>query len=336
MRPTAYRRNARGLRDRQAFERVRLQAGALFAAGRSQTEVTHQLGVSRQNASRWHACWRVGGRNALRSAGPTGHAPRLSDPQLADLKQALRRGARAQGFDTDHWTLARIATVIQRLTGIGYHPGHVWKLLRYRLGWRLQRPARRAIERDEQAIARWVEVDWPRIRQNARRRRARLVFWDESGGLAAACDPPDLGTPRSHPPGASPLQMEASVDGGRAVLRVGRGAGVRRARADPRLRCVTGTTQAVQAAHPCTVSARCRAGLASARLVDDWCQPCVAAESMCPRYGAHAMPVTPRPSNRNTWPAWGWRSRAASSSPARAVVTNSVASSAPPKAHDVG
>jgi transposase len=35
------------------------------------------------------------------------------------------------------------------------------KLLRHRLGWRLQRPARRAIERDEQAIARWVEVDWP-------------------------------------------------------------------------------------------------------------------------------------------------------------------------------
>jgi hypothetical protein len=30
MRPTAYRRNARGLRDRQAFEGVRLQAGALF------------------------------------------------------------------------------------------------------------------------------------------------------------------------------------------------------------------------------------------------------------------------------------------------------------------
>jgi transposase len=94
-----------------------------------------------------------------------GTAPRLSDPQLADLKQALRRGARVHGFDTDHWTLVRIATVIQRLTGIGYHPGHVWKLLRHRLGWRLQRPARRAIERDEQAIARWVEVDWPRIRQ---------------------------------------------------------------------------------------------------------------------------------------------------------------------------
>jgi hypothetical protein len=49
MRPTAYRRNARGQRDRQAFERVRLQAGELFAAGRSQAEVARELGVARQN-----------------------------------------------------------------------------------------------------------------------------------------------------------------------------------------------------------------------------------------------------------------------------------------------
>jgi transposase len=161
MRPTAYRRNARGLRDRQAFEHIRMQAGALFAAGRTQAEVARTLGVARQNVSRWHARWQGGGLQALASRGPTGTAPRLSDPQLHDLEQALRQGARAHGFDTDHWTLARIATVIERLTGTRYHPGHVWKLLRRRMGWRLQRPARRAVERDEQAIARWVADDWP-------------------------------------------------------------------------------------------------------------------------------------------------------------------------------
>ena len=165
MRPTAYRRNARGLRDRQAFERVRMQAGALFAAGRSQAEVARELGVARQNVSRWHAKWRWGGPDALASRGPTGYAPRLSEAQLAAIDQALRQGARAGGFDTDHWTLARITTVIERLTGVGYHPGHTWKLLRRRMGWRLQRPARRAVERDEQAIERWVATDWPRIRQ---------------------------------------------------------------------------------------------------------------------------------------------------------------------------
>src|SRR6266702_8795848 len=108
MRPTAYRRNARGLRDRQACEGVRMQAGALFAAGRSQAQVAGQLGVARQNVSRWHAQWQAGGPEALRSAGPTGPGQRLSDAQLAAIDQALRQGARAHGFDTDHWTLARI------------------------------------------------------------------------------------------------------------------------------------------------------------------------------------------------------------------------------------
>jgi transposase len=161
MRPTAYRRNARGLRDRQAFEHIRMQAGVLFAAGHSQAQVARELGVARQVVSRWHARWQAGGLEALGSAGPTGSAPRLDDQQLAAIDQALRQGARAAGFDTDHWTLARITSVIEQLTGVGYHPGHVWKLLRHRLHYRLQRPARRAIERDEQAIARWVAEDWP-------------------------------------------------------------------------------------------------------------------------------------------------------------------------------
>jgi transposase len=161
MRPTAYRRNARGLRDRQAFEGVRLQAGALFAGGHTQAEAARTLGVARQNVSRWHALWRVGGMEALRSADPTGPDPRLDDRQLHVIDQALRQGARAHGFDSDHWTLDRITTVIERLTGVSYHRGHVWKLLRHRMGYRLLRPARRAVERDERAIARWVAEDWP-------------------------------------------------------------------------------------------------------------------------------------------------------------------------------
>jgi transposase len=145
------------------------RAGALLAgvvdqapaAGYTQAEVARTLGLARQNVSRWHALWRVGGMEALRSAGPTGYAPRLDDPQLHVIDQALRQGARAHSFDSDHWTLARVASMIERLTGVAYHRGHVWKLLRYRLHYRLLRPARRAVERDERAIARWVAEDWP-------------------------------------------------------------------------------------------------------------------------------------------------------------------------------
>ena len=70
----------------------------------------------------------------------------------------------AHGYATELWTLARVAEVIERITGVRYHPGHVWRLLR-ELGWSVQRPARRAAERDEEAIARWIKQDWPRVKK---------------------------------------------------------------------------------------------------------------------------------------------------------------------------
>jgi transposase len=62
------------------------------------------------------------------------------------------------------WTLPRVAKLIAERTGRRYHPGHVWKLLRG-LGFSCQQPTRRAIERDEPAIARWQKVEWPRLKK---------------------------------------------------------------------------------------------------------------------------------------------------------------------------
>jgi transposase len=47
---------------------------------------------------------------------------------------------------------------------VAYHPSHVWWLLRHRLGWSPQRPIRQAKERDQAAVQRWVDEDWPRIK----------------------------------------------------------------------------------------------------------------------------------------------------------------------------
>jgi transposase len=151
--------------ERVALEDRRLHAAELFAQGRSQAEVVHQLGVSRQSAHVWHTRFQEGGVEALRSRGPTGPDPKLSPVDLARIEQALLQGARANGFDTDLWTLERVAVVITQLTGIRHHRGHVWVILRQRLGWTLQRPERRASGRDQEAIARWVAHEWPRIKR---------------------------------------------------------------------------------------------------------------------------------------------------------------------------
>jgi transposase len=74
-------------------------------------------------------------------------------------------GATAQGFVGELWTLERIGLVIERLTGVRHHPALVWALLHHRLGWTVRRPRRRAAERDQRAIDRWVKKRWPAVKQ---------------------------------------------------------------------------------------------------------------------------------------------------------------------------
>ena len=146
------------------MELRRWQAARLFDQDKSQAAVARHLRVSRQSVSRWYRQWQHGGRAALRAAGRAGPKRRLSAQQLAQLDVALRRGAEAHGFPTALWTLPRVAQVITRETGVCYHPGHVWKILRA-LHWTLQRPAGRAKERDEAAICRWIAQRWPAVKK---------------------------------------------------------------------------------------------------------------------------------------------------------------------------
>jgi transposase len=156
-----------GVRPRRDFaglEERRRKAARLFAKGRSQAEVARELEVSRQSVSRWYAEWQAGGTKALKGAGRAGRLPRLSAEQLRAVAVELEKGPRAHGYPSELWTLARVGEVIETLTGVSYHPGHVWKLLR-EMNWSRQRPARRAVERDDEAIARWVAEDWPRVKK---------------------------------------------------------------------------------------------------------------------------------------------------------------------------
>jgi transposase len=89
----------------------------------------------------------------------------LSPEQLAQVESALIQGAEANGYPNDVWTLQRAAQVIQRVTGVSYHPARVWHILRHGLDWTWQRPARQATERNDEAIQRWVKKRWPQLKK---------------------------------------------------------------------------------------------------------------------------------------------------------------------------
>jgi transposase len=96
----------------------------------------------------------------------------LTTEQVARLIQLLARGAEAFGFLGEVWTAKRGAAVIREEFGVRYHPDHVGRLLRA-AGWSPQKPLRRATQRDEAAIERWITERWPAIEAKPRRRGGR-------------------------------------------------------------------------------------------------------------------------------------------------------------------
>ena len=151
-------------RDFQALRQRRRQAARLFAGGQLiLAAIARRLNVSRPSVTRWYREWRQRGAAGLRGAGRAGWKPRLDRQQRRRLDRALRRGPRAYGFETDLWTVPRVASVIEQLTGVRYHPGHVWKLLGA-MDWTLQRPARQARERNAEAVQDRVDHRWPAVK----------------------------------------------------------------------------------------------------------------------------------------------------------------------------
>ena len=157
--------NPKGVkRDFDQLEQRRLKAAKLFDQGLTQAEVSRQLDVHRQSVSRWYKAWEDQGRKGLKKAGRAGRKPRLQVDQLEALNRGLKEGPEVLGYGTGLWTTWRVADLIERQTGLKFHPGHVWRILRS-LGWSCQRPVGRATQRDEPAIQRWKKVRWPEIKK---------------------------------------------------------------------------------------------------------------------------------------------------------------------------
>ena len=153
--------NTRVASSRQQLnEWRRLRAWALHQDGWSGRAIAQALDVTPGAVSQWLKRAREGGAQALLHRMPPGSAPRLTAEQLAQLPALLSYGAEAYGFLGDVWTSQRVAAVIKQEFGVAYHRAHVSRLLR-QIGWSVQKPIQRALQRDEQAIARWTGEQWP-------------------------------------------------------------------------------------------------------------------------------------------------------------------------------
>jgi transposase len=152
-----------------ALEALRRHAVARVLNGQSQAAVAEILGVHTVTVARWMARHRAAGEAGL-AAKPTPGRPRFLSPhQEEQVKTWLSQKPTDHGFRTDLWSARRIVDLIRRKFGVAFHPASMRRWLAGR-GYSPQRPARKARQRNDDAISHWVANDWPRIQKKRAKR----------------------------------------------------------------------------------------------------------------------------------------------------------------------
>jgi transposase len=132
--------------------------------GYSTQEVADFLGVAPSSVRRWVATFRSQGVEGLIARPVSGRPPKLTLTQEKIVRRWLRDNPSEHGFETELWTARRLAQLIHEEFGTRLNPRYLSAWLRDR-GFSPQKPGRIPRERDPEAIAAWLESDWPRIKK---------------------------------------------------------------------------------------------------------------------------------------------------------------------------
>lgn len=162
---------------------LRRQVVQAVRGGMTQTAAAQTYGASLRAVSNWVRLDRRGGLRALRLK----RRGRPAGGGLLKEKQAARIRALIVGQMPDQlqlpfylWTRAAVAALIHRTYGLAVSLVTVGRYLKA-WGMSPQKPVRRAYERTDAAITRWLSQEDPALARQAKRERAVLYWGDEMG-----------------------------------------------------------------------------------------------------------------------------------------------------------
>jgi transposase len=141
--------------------------------------IAARVGVSTTTIYTWRDAFLVKRWASLMRGKSSGRPPKLSESQLARLKELVVAGPEATGYATGCWNAALIQKLIEREFGKTFHVNYISSLL-HNLGFSYQRARFVSDHLDEVARKRWRKRQWPAILRSARRQRALLLFADEA------------------------------------------------------------------------------------------------------------------------------------------------------------
>ena len=138
------------------------------AEGYTQQEVAAFLGVHPGSVSRWVCAHRREGAAALQGNDASGRPPKLSARQEKAVLGWVGKSPTKFGYPDELWTSRRLAALILKRFGVRFNSNYLVEWLTRRKQ-SAQKPAKKALERDEVAIKQWLAQDWPRIQKKPKK-----------------------------------------------------------------------------------------------------------------------------------------------------------------------
>src|ERR671933_1912292 len=170
--------------DHQTLEALRLRAVEQVARGVPAAQVGSglaALGLHRRTIYTWLTTERTEGRAALRARPVPGRRRKLTDAQLGELAALIdQTDPRHHGFAVALWTREIVRQLIKARFGVELTVASVGRTL-HDLGFSAQRPLYRAWQADPAAVARWKQVEYPKIAAQAKAAGGTVFFVDEAG-----------------------------------------------------------------------------------------------------------------------------------------------------------
>ena len=165
-----------------AQQELRQRAVKAVIEGKKQVEVAQMFGVTRQALGRWVKAYREGGLRALnqkKQGRPSGGS--LNPKQERRMaKIVIDKRPNQLKLPFYLWTREAVVHLIKEKLGIELS---IWTAGRYlkRWGFTPQKPVRRAYERSEFRVQRWLNEEYPVIKKQAAIEKAEIFWADEMG-----------------------------------------------------------------------------------------------------------------------------------------------------------
>jgi len=168
----------------QARFLFRKRAISMIKAGKKQKEVSEYFGVREATICEWNKAYKKFGNKGLRDKvrGVKSEDKKLLNPKQEKAIQEMIVDTMPDQLKLPYalWTRKAVKELVERELGVVLAINTMGDYLRS-WGYSPQKPKKKAYEQNPKAVQKWIEEEYPAIRNRAKEEGAEIQWGDETG-----------------------------------------------------------------------------------------------------------------------------------------------------------